>query len=117
MAELVDSLVGLVAIVFIFGIPIIAIITDHAAKMKRMKIEAALREEEMEKGYAPGTYSRVFTSGKAMKDFEKKARKDEAAAEKVERANLEKGIRDLEERIANLDLIMNEKKKNSTDKD
>ena len=92
--------------IVIFAIPIVAIITEHIQKMKRMKIEAALRQMEMEKGYAPGTYSRMSTSKKAMKEARREAEINEIA----EREALEKGIKDLQDRIDNIDLIMKNKK-------
>ena len=92
--------------VVIFAIPIVAIITEHIQKMKKMKIEAALRQMEMEKGYAPGTYSRMSTSRKAKKE----AKMEAELNEKAERETLEKGIRDLQDRIDNIDLIMKNRK-------
>ena len=92
--------------IVIFAIPIVAIITEHIQKMKRMKIEAALRQMEMEKGYAPGTYSRMSNSRKSRKEAAKAAEINEMA----EREALEKGIKDLQDRIDNIDLIMKNKK-------
>lgn len=109
--------VAIVAIIFSFVtvIVIAAIIAD--TKEKKMKLEAAIRMEEIRKGYAPGTYSRSFSSKSAYKAMRKEAKKQKTAfrdpddrySEKEERENLEKGIKDLEERIRNLDTIMKEK--------
>lgn len=83
---------------------------------RKMMVEAALREEEIKNGFPPGTYSRSFSSKKAykaMKKAEKSRRKsgfDEIYKEKVEREKLEKGISDLEERIRNLDEIINNRR-------
>lgn len=106
MLEIMDSLTGVIVVALIFSVPIIAIIAEHIQKMKKMKIEAALRQMEMEKGYAPGTYSRMSTSRKSKKEAAKAAELNEMA----EREALEKGIRDLQDRIDNIDLIMKNKK-------
>lgn len=106
------------ALVFSFIIAIIIVGNIFDERKKKMKIEAALREAEMEKGYAPGTYSRSFSSRKAYKEFTKemkrRKRKGDYSAylnEEEERKALEKGTRDLEKRIENIDLIMKEKNK------
>lgn len=108
---------GVIAIVFFFVTIIIVISNIHDERMKKMKIEAALREAEMDRGYAPGTYSRTFSSRQSYKEFQKEMKRrkksgDDGAAfksEREEREELEKGIRDLEKRIENIDLIMKEK--------
>lgn len=114
---------GIVAIVFSFVTIIVlaAMVSDH--KEKRMKIEATLRLEELRRGYAPGTYSRSFSSHsayKAMKRENKKWEKERKRngsifeeprdlSDEEERLVIERGIKDLEERIKNLDTIMKEK--------
>ena len=66
---------GVVLIVFIF-VTIMAISGQYfETKQKKMKIEAALRQQEMENGYAPGTYSRVYTSKSEYRKFEKEQKK------------------------------------------
>lgn len=111
--------VGIVAVIAGSIIAIIAMIQNY--NEKKMKIEAALREEEIKHGYMPGTYSRSFSSKKAykeMKKYNKKHSKDPSfedfrmpgASERMEKEDLEKAISDLEARIANLDTIMKEKK-------
>lgn len=91
--------------------------TVHDHKEEKMKIEAVLRMEEMKKGYAPGTYSASFSSRKARKAMNKEVKRmkkggayDFRSQEDLERENLEKGIRDLEERMRNLDEILKERK-------
>ncbi len=103
-----QQVIGIVAVVFTFVtiVSIAGIISE--TKLKKMKIEAALRKAEMEHGYAPGTYSRSFYS-KKDKDFEADLNEWEKKRE-ISREELEKGIRDLEKRIENIDLIMKEKK-------
>lgn len=116
---------GVVAIVFAFVTVIVIanLIADH--KEKKMKIEAALRAEELNHGYAPGTYSRSFSSKsayRAMKKENKRWERDFKKSGKTysesfgetgesERDILERGIKDLEERMKNLDTILNEKKR------
>lgn len=109
----------IIAIVFSFIVAIVIIDNIFDERKKKMKIEAALREAEMERGYDPGTYSRSFSSRKAYKEFTKEMKKRKKNGEpdfplkndREERAALEKGIRDLEKRIENIDLIMKEKSK------
>ena len=111
--------IGIVAIVAGTIIAIIAMIQNY--NEKKMKIEAALREEEMMRGYMPGTYSRSFASKKAYKELRKYNKKHPkeafaedfkmpGAQERMDKEDLEKAISDLEKRIANLDTIMKEKK-------
>lgn len=110
---------GVVAIVFSFVtvIVIAGLIADH--KEKKLKIEAALRSEELKHGYAPGTYSRSFSSKSAYKAMKRENRRWEKEFKKNgpmkpeldEREILQKGINDLEERIKNLDTILREKRK------
>ena len=107
-------------IIFGFLFLIIAVISDKISEVKttRMKIEAALREEEMRKGYAPGTYSRAFASKSTYKEIlkEEKRRKKKGystdefqRSEESDREALENGIKDLESRIDNLDTILRER--------
>lgn len=108
-------------IVFIVfaGIIVLSVIDNHYS-IKKRKIDAALRMREMEAGVAPGTYSRY--SKKDAKRDAKKAKKDKifdediftpsGKDEEAEREELLKGIQDLKERIANIDTIMAEQKKN-----
>ncbi len=95
----------------------------HSHSEKKMKIEAALREEEMKRGYMPGTYSRSFSSKKAYRELKKQNKRAFKGAksaddfkihgekeENMDREELEKAISDLERRINNLDTIMREKR-------
>lgn len=106
---------------FILCIILIFVIRDY--NKDRMKIEAALREEEMRRGYMPGTFSRSFSSKKAYREMKKETKKAAKHARTVDdmkyqgphddfmdREDLEKAISDLEARISNLDTIMKEKK-------
>lgn len=116
---------GVIAIIFGFVTVIVlaGIIAEY--KEKKLKIEAAIRTAELKHGYAPGTYSRSFSSKSAYKAmrrenkrWEKEMKKNghlyadgDKMAEEDERAVLERGIQDLEERIRNLDTIMKEKQR------
>ena len=118
------EIVPIISIVFTFIFLIIILENIFDERKRKMKIEAALREAEMERGYAPGTYSRSFSSKKAYKEFtrEMKRRKKNGKNEfsfrneKEERDALEKGIRDLEKRIENIDLIMKKRNKRTEGK-
>lgn len=116
MIGIVSIIVGSILILSIAGM-----IQDY--NLKRMKLEAALREEEMRRGYMPGTYSRSFSSKKAykeMKRYNKKVSRNKGNAEDfrmpgvhedpMEKEDLERAINDLEQRINNLDTIMKERK-------
>ncbi len=125
-----STVVPILAIIFPFIIVIVIADNIHEEKIRKMKIEAALREAEMERGYAPGTYSRSFSSKAAYKEFERQAKRDrknrkrnpgsfEQAPfnEKEEREALEKGIRNLQERIDNIETIMKDKARKKKEKE
>ncbi len=90
-------------LVVIFSFIIIVTLVEQREKTKRtkMKLEAMLREDEMRAGYAPGTYS--YVRGRSCDG-------EEAAQKGMSREELQKGIRDLEERLKNLDTIMKNRK-------
>jgi hypothetical protein len=80
----------ILSVIFTFIIIISTI--DHRYNLRKKKIDAALRMREMEMGLPPGTYSSTkVKSGK-------------------KRAELKKGIDDLQQRLANLETIMNNRK-------
>lgn len=119
-------IIALVAIIAPLITLIVIFDNIHEEKMRKMKIEAALREAEMQRGYAPGTYSRTFSSKKSYKEFEREMKKRKKKGqepifcspehdEASERAALEKGIEDLQKRIENLDVILNDKKRQKQD--
>ncbi len=100
------------------GILLLAFIIKsvYTYKMNKLKIEASLRMSELERGYQPGTYSKSFSSRRSRKEFKREFKrmakegfsfKDPAEAE---REDLERGIKDLEERMRNLDEILRERK-------
>ncbi len=65
-------------------------------------MEAALRQEELERGYKPGSYS-SYSKDEEDEDLD-------TSSHHMTRDELEKGIRDLEERIKNLDTIRKNRK-------
>jgi len=95
----------------IFTFIIVVSTLDHRYNLRKKKIEAALRMREMEMGYPPGTYS----------DTKYKKRKKGTASEAsftewrqgTNRAELRKGIDELQERLANLETITKSRKNSS----
>ena len=108
----------------VFSFLIIDSFLEDSTKRERQKIEAALRMEEMKRGYKPGTYSSNFgkkkRGHKRHKDeddqttFAKGSVDEEIKGRNKERADLKNGIDDLMTRINNLETIMKseEDKKN-----
>ncbi|MBQ0072400.1 MAG: hypothetical protein KBS81_11205 [Spirochaetales bacterium] len=92
-------------LIIIFGFIAFLSWVGETEKTKRtkMKIEASLRSEEMARGYAPGTFSDLSDQD------EKDAKANQTS--KMTRAEMEKAMADLEERLKNLDSIMNERNK------
>ena len=107
---------------------IVAIIFSYAAfeaflkynsRKDKEKIDAALRIEEMRRGYPPGTYS-SYSSKKDKKkkrrnkdnDFVPEFKENSAFSNNrnKERADLKEGIDDLMTRISNLEVIMESEK-------
>ena len=89
---------------------------EKSFQLKKRKIEAEIRMQELRAGVAPGTYSRI-----SKKDLKKSARKDKSEeslgekqnTEAEEREELLKGIANLKERIDNIDTIMASRKQNA----
>lgn len=104
----------IVAIVFGSLIAITAI--EKAFDLKKRKLEAEIRMQELRAGVAPGTYSRI-----SKKDLKKNARKGKANEDlgvhqnTEEREELLRGIADLKERIDNIDTIMASRKQSAED--
>ncbi|MCK9190652.1 MAG: hypothetical protein M0P10_03800 [Sphaerochaetaceae bacterium] len=108
----------------VFSFLIINSFLGDSTKRERQKIEAALRMEEMKRGYKPGTYSsnvgKRKRGHKKHKDeddqttFERGFVDEEIKGHNKERADLKNGIDDLMTRINNLETIMKseEDKKN-----
>ncbi|MGD1823390.1 MAG: hypothetical protein ACPKM0_11610 [Pleomorphochaeta sp.] len=98
---------------------------DYNRKKERDKINAALRMEEMRKGYKPGTYSN-FKSKHSDKKRRKHDYKDDydpifntniKEERNKERADLKEGIDDLMTRINNLEVIMESENENNKGKE
>lgn len=114
------------AAVFIVLICCLAVIAltaiDGHFSLEKRKIDAILRQQEINDGVAPGTYSRPYKNKKAyrkaQKEFnEMKAQMDsssqkEAKSEEQIREELIAGIKNLQERIDNIDTIMSSKQEN-----
>lgn len=90
--------VWILVVIFSFIIIVTFIGEREKTKRTKMKLEAMLREEEMKAGCAPGTYS---SAGSRSPGSETK---------RMSREELQNGIRDLEERLGNLDTIMKNRK-------
>lgn len=92
-----------IILIIIFGsiVAIISVCEKEKTKRSLIKTEAALRQEELERGYKPGTYSSY--SRNEDDNFD-------TSSYHMTREELEKGIRDLEERIKNLDTIRKNRK-------
>ena len=97
--------VAILATIFSFIIVVTYISEREKTKRQKMKIQATLRSEEMARGYRPGTYS----SSEGMAD-EDSSMEGAETSRRMSREELERGIRDLDERLKNLDSIMKNKK-------
>ncbi|MFA6844355.1 MAG: hypothetical protein WCR02_01375 [Sphaerochaetaceae bacterium] len=113
----------ILAVIFCGAIVLSAI--EKKAEVRKKKIEATLRMEEMEQGYEPGTYSNF--KEKRQKDYPHSKVKHlhhemEEAAEisqkkTMEREQLKKGINGLEERLNNIETIMSSRQSNKEEKE
>lgn len=98
-------------LIVIFSFIIIISTLDEKFKMNKRKMDAALRMREMESGYPPGTYS-----GYSHKYRKRKRSKDddfpsmEEASKESQRELLKKGIDDLQQRLDNIETIMQSRK-------
>lgn len=122
---------GFLIVGIVFSFLTVSSFLEYSSKKDRQKIEAALRMEEMRRGYEPGTYSSKFNKKNKNKKNNFKDVKDEIKSEftkeyakkytsgfnkdfvdeeldsrEQERADLKKGIDDLMTRINNLETIM-----------
>ena len=109
-----------VQIVFIIVLGLVAITAiEKTYDLRKRKIEAEIRRDELRAGVAPGTYSRM--SKKDLKKSARKEKKDSDPEEPVmseaeEREELVRGIANLKERIDNIDTIMANRKQNGEEK-
>ena len=100
--------VWILSVIFTFVIIVSTI--DHRYSLRKKKIDAALRMREMEMGLPPGTYS----SSKMRMSKCKKGETWETPYTEFKggpnRTELKKGIDDLQQRLANLETIMNNRR-------
>ncbi len=94
--------VWILLVIFSFIIILSFIEERGRTRRMRLKLEAMLREEEIRRGYKAGTYSHLGGG----RDGEVKD-----AGKELSRDELERGIKNLEERLANLDTIMKNRKR------
>jgi Asp-tRNA(Asn)/Glu-tRNA(Gln) amidotransferase A subunit family amidase len=100
--------VWILAIIFTFVIVISTIENKH--ELKKKKIEAALRMQEMAQGIKPGTYSRMGSRTRKRKKKTEEDASSEYQDRQYDRAQLKKGIEELQERLDNLQTIMESRK-------
>jgi hypothetical protein len=110
--------VWILVVIFTFVITISSINNKH--ELKKKKLEAALRMQEMAQGIKPGTYSSKIPRDRKRKCNRKKDEEDTdddflGSWEKDNnRAQLKKGIDDLQQRLDNIETIMNSRKGNTS---
>ncbi len=102
---------AVVILIVIFTFIIIVTSMDEKAKMQKRKMDAALRMREMESGYPPGTYSGYNVKHKKKKrsrndDFPPMPEPNKDSQREV----LRKGIDDLQQRLDNIETIMQSRK-------
>ena len=97
------TVVWVLIAIFSFVIIVTYIGEKEKTKRTRLKLEAMLREKEMEGGYMRGTYSDLGSRDDAD-------RSDPADGKRMSRSELDRGIKDLEERLRNLDTIIRNRK-------
>ena len=112
-------MIGIVIVAIVFSFAAFETFLKYSNKKDKEKIDAALRMEEMRRGYPPGTYSSYYSK----KEKKKKRRNKEdgfvpefkmnssfSNDRNKERADLKEGIDDLMTRINNLEVIMESEK-------
>lgn len=95
--------VWILLVIFTFIIIVSTVEEKEKTKRQKMKLMTMLREEEMEKGYNPGTYSN-------FSDEDEKAFSAQEKPSHMSREELKQGIKDLDERLKNLDTILKNRK-------
>lgn len=122
------AIIAIVAIVFGSVVSIVKAACYH--ELQEKKIEAALRQQEMESGVAPGTYTGKRARKQAEKAFKAAAKQDryrrrhhldeqvfEEPDIETERERLMKGIDNLQQRIDNIEIIMKSRNDSSKKSD
>ncbi|MDT4762617.1 hypothetical protein [Sphaerochaeta sp. PS] len=100
--------VMILIVIFVFIIVITSI--DESFKMKRRKMDAALKMREMEGGYAPGTYSAYNYKRRRRHSKVEGFTPMEETNRESQRELLKKGIDDLQQRLDNIEIIMQSRK-------
>ena len=95
--------VWILIVIFSFVIVVTYIGEKEKTKRTRLKLEAMLREKEMEGGYSRGTYSDLGSTDDADCSGPR-------GGKRMSRSELDRGIKDLEERLRNLDTITKNRK-------
>ena len=102
-------------LIVIFAFIIIISTRDERFKVNKRKMDADLRMREMESGYPPGTYSGYNPKHKKRKrsknddeDFAFSSMGE--PAKEAQREVLKKGIDDLQQRLDNIETIMQSRK-------
>ena len=102
-------------LIVIFAFIIIISTLDEKFKVNKRKMDADLRMREMESGYPPGTYSGYNPKHKKRKrsknddeDFAFSSMGE--PAKEAQREVLKKGIDDLQQRLDNIETIMQSRK-------
>ncbi|AEV29837.1 hypothetical protein SpiGrapes_2050 [Sphaerochaeta pleomorpha str. Grapes] len=103
----------ILVVIFSFVIIISAINNRH--ELKKKKLDAALRMQEMSQGIKPGTYSSLRRRDRRRERKHTEGTADEgdgtgAWEKENNRAQLKKGIDDLQKRLDNIETIMNSRK-------
>ncbi len=96
--------VWILIVIFSFVIAVTYIGEKEKTKRTKLKIEAMLREQEMNGGWERGTYSDFTDDGSAQSSDSREKEK------RMSRPELEKGMKDLDERLRNLDTIIRNRK-------
>ncbi len=104
-------------LIVIFSFIIIISTLDEKAKANKRKMDAALRMREMESGYPPGTYSGYNPKHRKRKrskndddDFDFDFSSMAGPSKENQREVLKKGIEDLQQRLDNIETIMQSRK-------
>ncbi|MDD3902485.1 MAG: hypothetical protein PHO09_02250 [Sphaerochaeta sp.] len=109
--------IWILTVIFTFIIVISSI--DNRHNLKKKKIDAAIRMQEMEMGIPPGTYSGFKPRKRPVKGCKKsKGMEDEDPMgtwkRETDRADLKKGIDNLQQRLENIETIMNSRREKTS---
>lgn len=124
-----ESWAIIVIVGIVFGSCISIVKVGCESELQHKKIEAALRQQEMENGVAPGTYTGKRARKQAEKAFRAVAKQDRYRRRhhldeevfdepdiETERQRLKSGIDNLQQRIDNIETIMTSRNNDSANK-